>query len=74
MDTIFNGLPEFDKIFYNAGAVTKTLSNPVTSTLKELIEKDRRIQEKEEKNRLADRQAINSFLRNMIKWVKFDGD
>lgn len=72
MDTIF-----VDKIGYNIGLVATTCSNPTTPTiptLKELIEEDRRIQEKEEKNKLAERQSTNNFLRNMIKWVKFDGD
>lgn len=62
-----------DKIFYNIGAV-KPFSNVAMSALKELIEEDKRIQEKEEKNQLEARQSINNFLRNMIKWVKFDGD
>ena len=39
-----------------------------------MIEEDKRIQEKAEKNQLESRQSINNFLRNMIKWVKFDGD
>lgn len=69
MDTIFDG-----KICCDVGAVTTIFSNPAIPTLKELIEEDRRIQEKEEKNKLTERQYTNSFLRNMIKWVKFDGD
>ena len=43
-------------------------------TLKELIEEEKRLQEKEEKCRLEERQFINNFLRRMIEWVKFDGD
>lgn len=77
MGAIFVGKPELDNIFYNVGAVAETCSNPTiptTPTLKELIEEDRRIQEKEEKKKLAERQYTNNFLRNMIKWVKFDGD
>lgn len=63
-----------DKTFYNIRVATKPFSNIAFSTLKELIEDDRRIQEKEEKNQLEERQSTNNFLRNMIKWVKFDGD
>ena len=43
-------------------------------TFQELIEKEKRFQEEEKKRKLEERQYINSFLRNMIKWVKFDGD
>lgn len=60
--------------FYNIGVATKPFSNIAISALKELIEEDKRIQEKAEKNKLAERQSTNNFLRNMIKWVKFDGD
>ena len=63
-----------DKTFYNIEVATKPFSNIAISALKELIEEDKRIQEKAEKNQLAERQSINNFLRNMIKWVKFDGD
>ncbi len=64
-----------DKTFYDIeAALTKIFSNSAPSALKELIEEDRRIQEKAEKNQLAERQSTNNFLRNMIKWVKFDGD
>lgn len=64
-----------DKTFYDIeAALTKIFSNSAPSALKELIEEDRRIQEKAEKNQLAERQSTNKFLRNMIKWVKFDGD
>lgn len=69
-----NTMKYSDKIFYNIGAVTNPFSNVAMSALKELIEEDKRIQEKEEKNQLEARQSINNFLRNMIKWVKFDGD
>ena len=64
-----------DKTFYNIeAALNKIFSTPAPSALKELIEEDKRIQEKAEKNQLAERQSTNNFLRNMIKWVKFDGD
>lgn len=63
-----------NNIFYNIGAVNNPFSNVAMSALKELIEEDKRIQEKAEKNQLESRQSINNFLRNMIKWVKFDGD
>ena len=64
-----------DKTFYDIeAALTKIFSNSAPSALKELIEEDKRIQEKAEKNQLAERQSTNNFLRNMIKWVKFDGD
>ena len=76
MDTFFDGKPIYsDKEFYGiALASTKNFSNVAMSALKELIEEDKRIQEKAEKNQLESRQSINNFLRNMIKWVKFDGD
>lgn len=64
-----------DKTFYNIeAALNKIFSTPAPSALKELIEEDKRIQEKAEKNQLEERQSTNNFLRNVIKWVKFDGD
>lgn len=76
MGTFFDGKPIYsDKEFYGiALASTKNFSNVAMSALKELIEEDKRIQEKAEKNQLEERQSTNNFLRNMIKWVKFDGD
>ena len=76
MGSFFDGKPIYsDKEFYDTAlASTKNFSNVAISALKELIEEDKRIQEKAEKNQLESRQSINNFLRNMIKWVKFDGD
>lgn len=75
MDTVLDFKSKYsDKIFYSIGKEVKAFSNPTVSTLKRLTEEDKRIQEEVEKNKLAERQSTNSFLRNMIKWVKFDGD
>lgn len=64
-----------DKIFYNSEmTLNNTFFTPAKSALKRLIEEDKCIQEKAEKNQLEERQSTNNFLRNMIKWVKFDGD
>ena len=86
MDTIFDGkvierdfTTEYQSVWVNDKAPAyKSTDRGFTfvkeMTLQELIEKDKCLQEKEEKARLEERQFQNNFLRNMIQWVKFDGD